>query len=122
VGVLWALLLGLIICSPQAPVDELPPEEIPEPTLKKAREGVIIYHRYCASCHGADGRGNHGFAADFVNDKERMSKSDEELLISIREGFQGEIGFMPSWKNRLTEEEMVVVLQYIRETYSDLKK
>jgi mono/diheme cytochrome c family protein len=46
-----------------------------------------------------------------------MSKSDEELLNSIREGFSGKIGVMPRWKNRLSEEEMVSVLQYIRETF-----
>jgi mono/diheme cytochrome c family protein len=51
-----------------------------------------------------------------------MAKSDEELLNSIREGFQGEIGIMPRWKNRLTEEEMVAVLKYIRETFSAPKK
>tara|TARA_B100000749_G_scaffold265681_1_gene240975 strand:+ start:1347 stop:1751 length:405 start_codon:yes stop_codon:yes gene_type:complete len=122
VSVLWIILLSLVVCSPESPVEEPPPEVTPEPTPKKAREGVIIYHRYCAPCHGADGRGNHGFAADFVNDKKRMAKSDEELLNSIREGFQGEIGIMPPWKNRLTEEEMIVVLKYIRETFSDPKK
>jgi len=68
-----------------------------------------------------NGKGN-GFAADFVNDKERMSKSDEELLNSIRNGFTGKIGYMPGWKNRLTEEEIVGVLKYIRETFSNPNK
>ena len=122
VSVLWIVLLSVVVCSPEPPVEKAPPEITPEPAPKTAREGVIIYHRYCVSCHGADGRGNHGFAADFVNDKKRMAKSDEELLNSIREGFQGEIGFMPGWKNRLMEEEMVGVLKYIRETFSGAQK
>jgi mono/diheme cytochrome c family protein len=51
-----------------------------------------------------------------------MSKSDEELLNSIRNGFTGKIGYMPGWKNRLTEEEIVGVLKYIRETFSNPNK
>jgi len=78
--------------------------------------GMGVYNKHCAACHGLNGKGN-GFAADFVNDKERMSKSDEELLNSIRNGFTGKIGYMPSWKTRLNEEEMVAVLAFIRETF-----
>jgi mono/diheme cytochrome c family protein len=121
VAVLGILLLG-VVCSPEHPVEEIPSEIAPEPTLKKVRSGETIYHRYCTPCHGTNGKGNRGSAADFVNDKERMSKSDKELLNSIREGFQGKIGFMPSWKNRLSEEEMAAVLKYIRETFSGPSK
>ena len=123
VGALWALLLGVMVCSPAPSVEDTVPEETPEPTPKKAPSGETIYKAYCAPCHGADGTGRNGqWAADFVNDKERMAKSDDELLNSIREGFQGEIGIMPRWKNRLSEEEMLAVLQYIRETFADPKK
>ena len=125
VGLLWVLLLGLAVCSPEPPVEELPSEATPEPepTPKPPRSGERIYNIYCSSCHRIDGTGHNGkWAADFVNDKERMAKSDEELLNSIREGFRGEIGTMPRWKNRLTEEEIVAVLKYIRETFSDPKK
>ena len=123
VSALCMLVLGTISCSQEETAEELPPQETPEPTPKPPRSGETIYKIYCAACHRADGTGHNGqWAADFVNDKERMAKSDEELLNSIREGLQGEIGIMPRWKNRLTEEEMVAVLKYIRETFSDPKK
>ena len=77
------------------------------------RDGGTIYNAYCVNCHGANGRGN-GIAADFVGDLERMAKSDEELLLSIREGTTGKIGRMPGWENTLTEEQMIEVLKYIR--------
>ena len=87
------------------------------PPLEPITSGKTIYLGYCATCHGSNGKGNRGFAADFVNDTERMSKPDEELLNSIREGFTGKIGSMPRWKNRLSEKEILSVLQYIRETF-----
>ena len=123
VSVLWIILLSLVVCSPEAPVEVPPSETAPEPTPKPSRSGETIYRIYCASCHGTDGTGHNGqWAADFVNDKKRMAKSDEELLNSIREGFRGNIGSMPRWKNRLSEEEIVGVLKYIRETFSNPNK
>ena len=115
--ILGTLLLTTISCSP-APTDaNIPPETVIEASPEPITSGKTIYLGYCAPCHGSNGKGNRGFAADFVNDTERMSKSDEELLNSIREGFSGTIGVMPRWKNRLSEEEIVSVLQYIRETF-----
>ena len=115
--ILGALLLATISCTPAPSNDNIPPETVTEATPKPITSGKTIYLGYCAPCHGSNGKGNRGFAADFVNDTERMSKSDEELLNSIREGFSGKIGSMPRWKNRLSEEEIVSVLQYIRETF-----
>jgi len=115
--ILGTLLLAVMSCT-SAPInDNIPPETVTEAPPKPITSGKTIYHGYCAPCHGSNGKGNRGIAADFVNDTERMSKSDEDLLNSIREGFSGKIGSMPRWKNRLSEEEMVSVLQYIRETF-----
>ena len=115
--ILGTLLLATISCAPAPINDNIPPETVTEAPPKPITSGKTIYLGYCAPCHGSNGKGSRGFAADFVNDTERMSKSDEELLNSIREGFSGKIGVMPRWKNRLSEEEIVSVLQYIRETF-----
>lgn len=79
-------------------------------------DGEVIYKTCCANCHGTDGKGN-GMAANFVEDIERMEKSDEELLNSIRNGFAGKLGYMPGWVNTLTENQMTQVLKYIRQTF-----
>jgi len=111
------LLLAVMSCTGPPNTGNIPSEPVTDAPPKASLSGKTIYLGYCAPCHGSNGKGNRGFAADFVNDTERMSKSDEELLNSIREGFSGKIGVMPRWKNRLSEEEMVSVLQYIRETF-----
>ena len=112
------LFLCVISCSSPADPEFEPktPEIVIEAPNADTSLGMGVYNKHCAACHGLNGKGN-GFAADFVNDKERMSKSDEELLNSIRNGFTGKIGYMPSWKTRLNEEEIVSVLAFIRETF-----
>ena len=112
------LFLCVISCSSPADPEFEPktPEIVIEAPNADTSLGMGVYSKHCAACHGLNGKGN-GFAADFVNDKERMSKSDEELLNSIRNGFTGKIGYMPGWKTRLNEEEMVAVLAFIRETF-----
>ena len=88
--------------------------------------GKSIYEKHCHYCHGAKGTGDGpvGLAltprpADFVHDKERMSKTDEELLKAITDGITREIGgksmFMPAWKTILTEKERWDVLVYVRQ-------
>jgi len=80
-------------------------------------KGRIVYEQYCISCHQADGRGVNGMIAADLTNKDRMTKSNDELLTSIRDGFQGKVGFMPAWKDTLSENDMEDVLQYIRDVF-----
>ena len=81
-------------------------------------KGKAVYEQYCQSCHGPDGKGNGGTTgADFVGDKSRLAKSNEDLLKSIREGTQGKIGMMPAQKDILSDEQMKDALAYIRKTF-----
>ena len=89
-------------------------------------KGRLIYEKYCFYCHGREGRGDGAIGiavsphpADFVGDKKRMAKSDNELIKSISEGIHRDIGgeemAMPRWKDILSEEDLWNVLAYIRE-------
>ena len=77
--------------------------------------GEQVYKRYCAGCHGASGQGD-GYRilgadpADFTAPATK-EKSDAVLLETIHEG---ELK-MPAWKPRLSQEEVLDVLAYIRE-------
>lgn len=88
-------------------------------------KGKVIYEKYCFYCHGREGRGDGAIGiavsphpADFVGDKRKMAKSDEELIKSISEGIHREVGSeemaMPRWKEILTEQERFDVLAYVR--------
>jgi len=78
-------------------------------------EGQEIYMSLCQACHGADGKGNNGMGANFVDDKSILAKSDVELLDVIANGN----GTMPGWSAILEPWQQVSVLQYIRQTYGD---
>ena len=48
-----------------------------------------------------------------------LSKSDEELLRSIKVGRTGEIGVMPPWRGSLDEQQRKDVLAYIRASFGE---
>lgn len=80
--------------------------------------GEAIYKEHCLRCHGRYGDGDGPDAqglivrpADFHTDRSR-AKTDFELLITISNG----VLFSPmhSWRGRLTDEEMMDVIEYVR--------
>jgi mono/diheme cytochrome c family protein len=60
---------------------------------------------------------NGMLAANFITDKARLAKSDEDLLKSIRDGVTGKVGTMPPWGTTLSEEEQRHVLAYLRKQF-----
>jgi mono/diheme cytochrome c family protein len=85
-----------------------------------AEAGKAVYTQYCVPCHQADGSGMNGMlAANFKADKSRLAKSDDELLKSIREGYQGKVGQMPPWGSTLNDQQMRDVLGYVRATFGN---
>ena len=74
--------------------------------------------RICVACHQADGSGLNGMlAADFVKDKTRLAKSNEELITSIRDGITRDGKVMPPQKDVLSDKEIKDAISYIRTTF-----
>lgn len=62
----------------------------------------------CASCHGADGKGNGGTAPN-------IAEFDDTIITHVLEhGKKGAIGGMPSFKNRLTPVQQKALVTYIQ--------
>ncbi len=85
----------------------------------RIRTGRMIYEEHCFRCHGIKGHGDGPEAdrlivkpADFHANRIR-TKSDLELWLSAAYG----VAYTPmhGWLTRLTEEEILEALQYIRE-------
>lgn len=75
-----------------------------------------FYAVNCSVCHGSDGsaRGADGSrlrGQDFTNSKEMKDFTDAELAKTIRKGKS--FGRMPSFKDRLSEAEMMEMVQQI---------
>ena len=80
----------------------------------EADSGKALYEKSCASCHGADAKGNEkmakipGFGRINIVGAETKKKSDADLLKLIAEGG----GKMPA--SKLTKDEQKQTLAYAR--------
>lgn len=79
------------------------------------RSAAGLYSKYCASCHGKDGRAktfkaklNH--ARDLTDSAWQDQKSDERLFNSITNGKRK----MPGFSKKLSEQEIDSLVSYVR--------
>ena len=76
------------------------------------------YRQHCLPCHGVDGRGAGGVTgADFTSPEGPLRRPDAELLASIRDGRNGDIGVMPAQGALLGDEGTAAVLAYVRRRF-----
>jgi mono/diheme cytochrome c family protein len=94
----------------KAALNELAPEAL-------IAEGKKVYALFCAACHQPDGRGIKGGAANFVDDKSRLAKSDQELLKAIAQGL--EMKGMPAFGSTLPKGQQKAVLAYLRAAFGE---
>jgi mono/diheme cytochrome c family protein len=82
------------------------------------KQGETLYQQHCLRCHGKAGDGLGPDARDLIvppanlQSLKSRSKTDMELLLSISHG----VLFSPmhGWRDRLSEQDMLDVLSYIR--------
>ena len=85
-----------------------------------AHHGEAIFQRYCQGCHGPDGKGGGKGFMPHVGPLARKDYieyvTDEYLTEAISEGGPavGKSGYMPSWKNVLSKQDIADVIAYIR--------
>jgi len=77
--------------------------------------GEKVYRLYCVPCHQPDGRGIPGGAANFVDDKARLAKTDAELLQVIAAGADSK--GMPPFESVISVGQRRAALAYIRATF-----
>lgn len=83
--------------------------------------GKDIYTQTCIACHGSDGKGVLPGTPNFTDPKGRLSKSDDELMHSLLNGFQspGSPMAMPpkGGNSSLTTGDLKNVIQYLRDAF-----
>ncbi|VAW83496.1 Cytochrome c, class I [hydrothermal vent metagenome] len=83
--------------------------------------GKEVYQQTCIACHGAEGRGAFAGVPDFTDPEGRLSKSDEELLENVMNGFQtpGSPMAMPprGGNGNLTDGDLRNVIKYLRSEF-----
>ena len=83
--------------------------------------GKKVYSQTCVACHGANGKGMISGVSDFTKADGPLSKSDEALIASIRDGLvtPGKPLSMPAKGGNpsLTDEDIQAVLEYLKTTF-----
>lgn len=87
------------------------------------QQGKILYTKYCAICHGDQGKGD-GFNAynldpkprDFTDPRAMAGIDDATMLATIKEGGRGvnKSPLMPAWGGRMNKLEIGYVIAYIK--------
>ena len=94
------------------------PGAVTQKTSSAQDEAASIYDRTCSLCHGPDGHGRGAAkGVEFVGPDGVLSKSDEVLARSIKEGVQGDRGVMPPFGQALSDEQIAAVLAHVRSRF-----
>ncbi len=116
--VLLGILFILIGCGETAA-----PTQETEPRFDPAvlAVGEEVYTANCASCHGVDLKGgvvNNMLVPSHLDDGHTWHHPDSYLVDVVTNG--GTIpGQMPAYRDTLTEDEIIAVLDYIKNHWSD---
>jgi len=102
---------------------QVPPLQFVKSLTYEQRQGRDLYTKYCAICHGKEGKGD-GFNAfnldpkprNFTDAKYMNALSDVRLVETINQGGRGvnRSSFMPSWGGRLNRQEIEYVVSFVR--------
>lgn len=124
-AMLSIVLLAVALCS-QSAIDarqgtgnpEAQKIKNPEPvTAESIEAGRKLYQRYCASCHGAGGKGDGGMAlsggtpSDLTDETWDFGSTDGEIFVAIRDGVSSD---MLAYKDRLNEKQIWQTLNFVR--------
>jgi mono/diheme cytochrome c family protein len=111
-GVVDAMAAGALAQEPETRVERF--------TDGDAERGAPLFKRYCAGCHGQDGRGG---AHTFMPHVGTLTRKDYIELVPDRDLFEvidkgggatGRSSYMPAWDSKLSDQDIKDVIAHIR--------
>ena len=97
------------------------PQNVADISQADEAAGADIYQQTCVACHGTDGKGLLPGVADFAAATGPLTKSNQALFQSIRNGFQSEGSAlaMPArgGNPNLSDDDILAVIAYLRERF-----
>jgi mono/diheme cytochrome c family protein len=84
--------------------------------------GQMLYERRCQTCHQASGQGVPGVFPPLIGSEWETGQPETPVRIVLN-GLQGPIevagstynGFMPAWRDQLSDSEIAAVVTFIRQ-------
>jgi cbb3-type cytochrome c oxidase subunit III len=83
-----------------------------------AKQGRQVFEDNCAQCHRDNGQGLPGtFPALDANPF--VVGDAKPVMVTILKGRKGQMGQMPTWKDKLDDQQVAGVVTYIRQAWSN---
>jgi mono/diheme cytochrome c family protein len=107
---IYLLALMMLICLPAFATNVR--------VEQRERSASQLYRRYCADCHGSDGKaktskGKFSHARDLTNPQWHADVTDERIFNSIMNG-RDVSGNMPAFSDKLKEKEVNSLVTLVR--------
>ncbi len=82
------------------------------------QRGKEVFETHCTDCHRFNGEGLPGtFPA--LNGDPFVVGDPEPVIATVLNGRKGQLGQMPTWKDKLTDEQIAAAVTYIRHAWSN---
>ena len=82
------------------------------------KQGKEIFGANCAQCHRANGQGLPGtFPA--LNNNPFVVGDPSPVITTVLNGRKGKLGQMPTWKDKLSDQEIAAAVTYIRHAWAN---
>jgi cytochrome c6 len=105
----FVLIFCLILITAAAKAQEKP---------ELFQEGQQIFNSTCADCHRSNGEGlPDTFPA--LKGNSFVTGDPDPVIQTILNGRKGKIGRMPTWKDKLTDQQVAAVATYIRNSWGN---
>ncbi len=82
------------------------------------QKGKEIYTENCADCHRLNGQGLPGTYPAHAGNPFVTGKPGP-VITTVLKGRKGDLGEMPSWKDKLDDQQVAAVVTYIRHAWSN---
>ena len=106
------VLLALAFLTAPAPAQG--PQE--EAALYQA--GQEVFENICADCHRLNGQGLPGTYPALAKDPFVLG-DPRPVIATVLNGRKGNLGRMPTWKDKLNDEQIAGAITYIRNSWSN---
>jgi len=82
------------------------------------KQGQEVFEDSCAQCHRANGE---GLPATFpaLNKNPFVLGDPKPVIATVLNGRKGNLGRMPSWKDKLDDQQIAAVVTYLRQAWSN---
>jgi cytochrome c oxidase subunit 2 len=81
-------------------------------------QGKKVFEGNCVECHRVNGKGLPGTYPALDGNSFVIGKP-QPVIATVLKGRKGHMGQMPTWKDKLGDDEVAVVVTYIRHAWSN---